>query len=97
MKIQIRCSATVNSRLADFRIKLSLGTRRNPARKLSVFFKPVSTVKMLQESVKRRRKVAIKTYIWGVGGEEVLIRLAEDIVSSGGSFKGRRRRKCGIS
>jgi hypothetical protein len=35
---------------------------------------------VLQESGKRRRKDAIKTDIWGVGGEEVLIRLTEDSV-----------------
>jgi hypothetical protein len=81
MKIPFRCSATVNSRQADFRIKLIHWERVEILLGNSVFFfLPVSTVKVLQESVKPRRKDAIKTDIWGVGGEEVLIRLAENTV-----------------
>jgi len=81
MKIPVRCSATVSSRQADFRIKLIHSERVEIMIGNSVvFFWPVPTVKVLQESVKPRRKDAIKTDIWGVGGEEVLIRLAEDTI-----------------
>ena len=80
MKIQVRCSATINSPQADFRVKLIHWKHLKILLGNSRFFLSFSAVKVLEESVKRRRKDVIKTDIWGVGGEEVLIRLAEDSV-----------------